>query len=283
MLNATCDCIFPIAATNQCHGLSQIKTASSGVTCEAACCSDCACTVWQFLDSKGCWIGSYEPSKCYNSTTGWAGAATLNRRYLPFQNVTACGIRDNQQVSTHTIVAPAAADAIQLSLDVPSPTTGTGTKLILDGKDTAMIGAAIVDSKGNLITWESYNITFRVASAHGRISGTGNGDPSSHNHPKSTTVATFFGWARVYVQVTQDCMSSFRELIRSIDKDQSNRTSVKQNDCDLTDIVVEASSDRLNTGSVSIHVSIDAADTPLEVAARTANSLRYSYLDEFRG
>lgn len=53
---------------------------------------------------------------------------------------------------------------LQLTLDVPSASTGTGTALLLDGRDIAMVRCAIVDSVANnaLVSTASNRITWTV-------------------------------------------------------------------------------------------------------------------------
>ena len=53
--------------------------------------------------------------------------------------------------------------SIKLTLDVPSKSTGTGSSLVLDGRDTAMLRSAIVDDDGALgIRKESGEVADRV-------------------------------------------------------------------------------------------------------------------------
>ena len=57
---------------------------------------------------------------------------------------------------------------LQLSLDAPSPHTGTGTKVVLDGEDVAMVRATLTDGEGHLVP-TNLNISFVVTSGPGRI------------------------------------------------------------------------------------------------------------------
>ena len=51
-------------------------------------------------------------------------------------------------VATHTRITAAVAAAIVLTNDAPSPTTGTGQRLVLDGHDVALVRATVVDAQG---------------------------------------------------------------------------------------------------------------------------------------
>jgi hypothetical protein len=77
--------------------------------------------------------------------------------------------------SIHSWGAPA---AIQLSIDAPSPVTGTGKALFLDGADVALLRATIVDRSGFVCANSTANVTFAVVAGPGLVWGTNNGDPS---------------------------------------------------------------------------------------------------------
>jgi hypothetical protein len=52
-------------------------------------------------------------------------------------------------VATHSRVASSPTAAIVLSLDAPSPSTGTGHRVVLDGHDVALVRATVVDASGH--------------------------------------------------------------------------------------------------------------------------------------
>ena len=104
---------------------------------------------------------------------------------VPFSagNLTAVALDSSgQPVATDSVFTPGNLARIALTLDAPSPLTGTGSSLVADGQDTAMVSAALVDSSGRLIAAQdpqaSANITFRVVSGAGVLLGLHNGDPS---------------------------------------------------------------------------------------------------------
>ena len=109
-------------------------------------------------------------------------------------------------IGSHTRFKPGVAAGIVLSVDVPSPTTGTGDALITDGADSALIRATVVDATGHETLHSGANISFEIVTGPGRVIGVGNGDPTctepngarcAHNH---TTSRCF---ARTYS--TYDC------------------------------------------------------------------------------
>ena len=83
-----------------------------------------------------------------------------------------------------------------LSIDVPSLSTGTGEKLVLDGEDVAMIRAEILDENGNVLNGANNNVTFEVKSGPGKIWGTHNGDPANVKPSDSTWTNAYQGLAR---------------------------------------------------------------------------------------
>jgi hypothetical protein len=70
-------------------------------------------------------------------------------------------------VAQHSVFTPRRLARIELTLDAPSPLTGTGSAMVADGQDVAMVRAALVDAQGRRISAQdpqaSANITFRYA------------------------------------------------------------------------------------------------------------------------
>jgi hypothetical protein len=59
--------------------------------------------------------------------------------------------------------------SLKLSIDAPSPLTGTGEALVADGEDTAMIRATLLDKNGQLAAEAMDEVVFKVASGEGRL------------------------------------------------------------------------------------------------------------------
>jgi len=191
-------------------------------------------------------------------------------------------------LATHTIKMPdGGATKIKMFLDVPSEGTGTGNKLLLDGRDVALIRAQISDKNGVLVSTNSLRITFRVVSGPGRVVGIGNGDPTSHEWMKSTSVNAFGGLARLIVAVTEDCVSPNLAILQNIDLDKSRHVQIYSDPtkCTTAPILVEAVADGLVKATISIPVSINPEDAPLMVAKRTTPVFKdgFSYIDSFSG
>ena len=66
-------------------------------------------------------------------------------------------------LASHTLQTAGAAVAVELSIDVPSALTGTGDALLLDGHDTGLVRATIVDAAG-LIVDADHLVTFAIES-----------------------------------------------------------------------------------------------------------------------
>mmetsp|Transcript_21954 Transcript_21954/g.65715 ORF Transcript_21954/g.65715 Transcript_21954/m.65715 type:complete len:298 (+) Transcript_21954:1830-2723(+) len=82
-------------------------------------------------------------------------------------------------VANYSIGTVGTAAAVQLTIDAPSATTGTGAAVVADGEDTAMLRATIVDAKGKTVPGASQNVTFKVVSGPGTVWATHNGDPAN--------------------------------------------------------------------------------------------------------
>lgn len=71
-----------------------------------------------------------------------------------------------------------------------------------DGTDVAVIRVAIKDAKGRVVPEAAHMVKFSVEGA-GKIIGTGNGDPASHEPDKASQRSTFNGYCLVLVQSLQ--------------------------------------------------------------------------------
>ena len=198
---------------------------------------------------------------------------------------------ENEVLATHVLFAPSNEPSgykLQLTVDVPSVTTGTGSALLMDGRDTALVRCAIIDSKADnaLVASASNRITWRVVSGPGRFAGQSSGNRSSHTWMKSHSVNAYLGLARGLFRVTEDCTSGFRADCITIDADfGKGPTTVKTTGCNTSPIVVEASAPGFAPVTISIPVSVDVEkDGVLAVARATASfSNGFSYLDDFVG
>ena len=288
---------FPVNASGvQCHNLQKVEMAASASACASACCATAACNTWQYdvgSTSHGCWVGTATPGGCGKpgKPAAWVGG----QRVPPpaFRNATLVALdgRAGKPLAVHTLLAAspnASSHRLELTLDVPSSTTGTGNALLLDGRDTALVRAAVVsDPSGALVASAAHRISWRIVSGPGRLAGVSNGDPTSHEWMKSSAVNAWGGLARGFVRVSQDCTSAGCELAGSVDLDgKRGPTKVgREGDaCDASPIVVEAEAEGLGEARIAIPVSTDAAtDGVFAVAAREGGASSFSYLDSFVG
>jgi len=178
--------------------------------------------------------------------------------------------------------AEAALARLALSVDVPSLATGTGTKLLLDGADTALLRLSLVDEEGRVMSGggaeTQRNVTFSVVSGPGVIVGVGNGDPTCHEGNKQRWRTTYHGLARVVVRTAVDAARRGRARRAQIDVEGGVVTSVVLPD-DAEGmaaarasgpIVVEAACSGCAPARASIDVSVDVElDGVLAVAARS--------------
>ena len=110
-----------------------------------------------------------------------------------------------QRLATSTVLTAGAsgAAALRLSLDAPSPRSGTGSALVADGQDVAMVRCEIVDDRGRIVSprhaTANLTVTFSVASGGGRVVGTSSGDPRNAPNVTAPRVAAHAGLARAFV------------------------------------------------------------------------------------
>jgi len=285
---------FPVNVSGlQCHRLNKVS-ATSAEQCAQECCKDRTCNTWQLDEGsshRGCWIGNVPLVSCTVSKDHWVGGQRTDIPPL-FNNATLLAVAsmkpDAKVLATHTLQTPiGGAVKLTMILDVPSVATGTGNTLLLDGTDIALIRVQVSDSRGVLVSNGTPRISFRVVSGPGRVVGVGNGNPVDHEWMKSTSVNAFGGLARVFVAVTQDCVSPNLATVQQIDLDVSRHVKIfpHPHQCTSNPILVEAVADGLTKATISIPVSVDPEEAPLAVAKRTTPIFKdgFSYLDSFSG
>lgn len=185
-----------------------------------------------------------------------------------------CRSSDGHTVVTHTIHTPGEAAALRLSLDAPNADKGTGSALVLDGQDVALVRAEVVDKNGNLVTTSSANVTFSVTGP-GRVIASHNGDPGCHTPNLASWHEAFHGLVRGVVQVTTDAATSpkLRRRVREVDTDGGHRTQVLDPASIVhvdSAITVSATSPGLKDAELKIPVSVDVQhDSVLAVAVRS--------------
>ena len=183
--------------------------------------------------------------------------------------------------SRHTCGAPA---GLKLGIDAPSPSTGTGSALLLDGHDAALVRCEVVDASGRVVHFASHNITFKVLSGPGEVLGTGNGDQHSHQPNNAPWHTAFHGLVRAVVRATSISARAIheRKLLAHIDhhgpmssknaaatsSDDSGHSATAADSTD--DIVVEASTPGLSSVRITIKTSTDPETDGVLAAAKAA-------------
>lgn len=160
------------------------------------------------------------------------------------------------------------AAAIRISVDCPSPATGTGSALLLDGQDTGLVRAEVVDGQGRVVHNANVNVTFRIVSGPGVVRGAVNGDSFNHDRNDQPWTTAYHGLARAVIQVTESSALPAPELSRIREIDGVKEVGVSSSD---DAIVVEVSADGYQSSRVSISVSRDAAkDSVMAIAEASA-------------
>ena len=232
-----------------------------------------------------------------SSRDGFGYASSQTFWNVPsFRNLTLLGLSDcgkNRTILGRDTILNSSSSSyrLQLSLDVPSLDTGTGTHLVLDGKDMAMIRATIVNVENSALVSSATNrIEFKVRSGPGMYSGCSNGDSSSHEWMKSNSINAHGGLAHFFVRVSVDCTSPNLGLAREIDLERSAvQTFDDEKNCSSiasTLIQIEASADGIDgIATLAIPVTLDTElHAPLSIAQNHLSSNNgLGYLDRFRG
>ena len=203
-------------------------------------------------------------------------------------------------MATHTRLTSGEPTALKLTIDAPSPLTGTGSALVLDGQDSAMLRASVVDAKGEVVHGAKNNVSFSIVSGPGRVVGSHNGNQSCHEPNHAPWHSAYQGLVRGVImvrlphfrlalavlcclkgralneQVTEDSATPdwHRDRMLQIDGAAANSVVVPSNS-DRSGaaeaIVVSIASEGLTSATVSIPVSTDVSkDGVMAVAAATA-------------
>ena len=174
--------------------------------------------------------------------------------------------------------------AMVLTLDCPSPHTGTGSSLFLDGSDAALVRVTLVDSETNQrLVFANHTVEFKIIQGPGRILGTANGDPKSKRSHTDSFHPAHHGLGRAVVGVTSVAgwSDEDKELLSSMEVkdddicdellDPSTSTSYCYSKTDDRDIVIEATSEGLLPVRLTIPTSTNRIqNSVLSIAARGA-------------
>ena len=194
---------------------------------------------------------------------------------------------EGKPLASFTRLTPqGAVTTIKLSIDAPSPLTGTGTALVADGEDTAMIRATLLDKSGELAVEAMDEVVFAVKSGEGRLWATHSGNPAANmtqNPAHGGTRAAYHGLVRAYIRSSSDHATApaHRRRLRQIDVDGGIRTTIADpavvaaaSEQELEGIVVTVTLKACEgkpgcpMDSLTIPLTTDLAQLPLAVAAR---------------
>ena len=201
-------------------------------------------------------------------------------REVPFEAGTITAVATNASggvvasTSRHTN-GPTAS--LRLTVDAPHESTGTGSRLLLDGHDAALLRATLLDASGRRAVMAADTVSFRVVSGPGRVQGTHNGDPHARARNDAPSHAAYHGLVRAVVRVTSVAarphaeraalaridlggpMAAAHAQARAPMGGNTPRAADAPEVEELQPIVVEASAPGLPPVRVSIAVSTDAA------------------------
>jgi hypothetical protein len=180
-------------------------------------------------------------------------------------------------LATHTTGTVGAAASVRLTLDAPSPLTGTGSALVADGADTAMLRAEILDGTGALVTSAAdafSEITFAVTSGGGRLVATHSGDPAEQE--RGASVNAYHGLVRAFVRSSEVRAgpAARRALLAAVTPTAGHHTRIFTGEQlgAVDPIVVTATVAGLPPATLSIPVTADEAQLPVHVAHAACES-----------
>ena len=207
-----------------------------------------------------------------SSRLGWLQWDVPSTLHLPSNLTVVAKDVHGHPIARHERVAASTATALRLSLDVPHVSTGTGSKVVLDGHDVALVRAAVVDGHGNVVTSATHNVTFTVRSGPGRVLGVGNGDPACHEPNQVPWRSAYHGLVRGIIKVTQDAAEAavHRQTMSLVDVDGAKGQVhvVDPSRVKGSNIVVLASADGLSSAELEIQVSTDTQTDGVLAAAK---------------
>ena len=186
---------------------------------------------------------------------------------------------DNSTVlATHVVSRSGDPASLRLSLDAPTPRTGTGSALYLDGVDVALVRAEVLDKDGVIVHGSDISISFAVVSGPGMLHSTANGNPADHAALHSPTRRAYHGLARAVIRSSVDASGvvSDRMLRKLVNSDAGRGKmsasifagSAENGDAHAA-VVLNACAEGLPCAALSIPTSADPDASPFEAAARS--------------
>eukprot|EP01051_Picozoa_sp_SAG22_P005575 SAG22_NODE_335_length_12071_cov_5.268771_9_plen_1174_part_00 len=211
------------------------------------------------------------------------GTATFANLTYEHGNLTAEALSGSgDRLATDTALSSGSAVQIRLSLDAPSRESGTGTVLVADGQDVALVRAELLDSDGRLVSPRDNStnaaVTFSVLSGGGRILGTISGSPWNQplDEPSldqtGSTAPAHYGLLRAFVQSTHRCIGTKAERVRlkqvHLDAGRDGSSQIDDASCNHSpaDIVVRAQAVGMPATTLHIPMTHDVASLPMAVA-----------------
>ena len=231
--------------------------------------------LWRIpIGASGRPIGSHQDVEFF-------GQATFsNISYAPGKLTAECVSSSGATLASHAVQTQVGgAASLVLSLDSPSAATGTGTHVVADGEDVALVRATLLDAAGNFAHNASDNVTFTVLSGPGKIWTTHNGDPANDNPRDVSWAPGYHGLVRAVVRSSVDAATPawHRRRLLEIDIDSGRQSSTQVFGGDDAAAVAAAAGDIVLQAEVigaphiapvqlTIPVSVSLAHLPANVA-----------------
>ena len=190
-------------------------------------------------------------------------------------------------LASHSASSAGPPAALQLTLDAPSLSTGTGSALFLDGSDVALLRVTVVDSEG-VQCWGlgsdspgagALTVSFAVQSGPAVIVGVHNGHPALQSLSGASSVEVYGGLARGVARVSLLAAGSAAALAEAasvnVDAGRGGGSSSSiwggQGQAP-TAVVFVATAPGLPPAVLQVALSVAEEDSPLAVAAASVGS-----------
>ena len=225
-----------------------------------------------------------------NETTAANAPSAANIRAATWSaEAVAVSVSGTQTVlATHTVWLSGAPHTLSLSLDAPTPRTGTGSALYLNGVDAALVRASVLDEWGGVVHRCNATIAFSISSGPGIVLATASGNPSDHVVMHSRSRAAYHGLARAVVRSNVDASGVHADrLLRKLVNTDAGRglrsatIAGTTTSASTPPVIVKACMDggpvarapqarTMICADISIPTSTLMRDSPFEVAARSS-------------
>ena len=189
--------------------------------------------------------------------------------------VTALAAPGGAALATHTKFSWGAPASVVLTIDAPSPASGTGSAVYLDGTDVALLRATVVDAAGHRCDDATLNVTFTCVTGPCLVLGAVNGDPANHDPNGAPWKPAYHGTVRGIVRANMVAVGD-RATLAAVNTDAgvggTAATLLPPGGVPPTTMTVSASAPGLQPSSIVIALSVNPSDEVMAVASASVGT-----------